>query len=197
MGYNYEEMKPALIAAIVLAVVICLAPRSKAKEYSSNIAAKEQRNSPVALVPFAKNDKTKGDNQSSENEPPSGDTPAQWILVIVTAGFIGWQAWETRKAANAAGEAAESLVSIERARILLDSNELPQELRITCSGAGIDNWYETRVHFRNYGRTMGRITAFSVRKHVIPDDQSLPGRPEYAPEKIVDIASLPKAKEVF
>jgi len=34
-----------------------------------------------------------------------GDAPAQWVLIIVTtitAGFICWQAWETRRAANAA-----------------------------------------------------------------------------------------------
>lgn len=52
---------------------------------------------------------------------PSGDTPAQWILVIVTtvtAGFICWQSYETRRAAKAtqvAAQATQKSVELQQA----------------------------------------------------------------------------------
>jgi len=47
---------------------------------------------------------------------------SNWALVlvaIVTAGVIGWQSWETRKAAEAAKEAADA--ARENSKALMDS----------------------------------------------------------------------------
>ena len=110
-------MKPALIAAITLAVAICLAPRSESKQRPTYITAAAQQENPTAVTPLITNEKANANDQARNNQSPSGDATPQWILIIVTAitaAFICWQAWETARAAKATEKAAEAATSARR-----------------------------------------------------------------------------------
>jgi hypothetical protein len=104
-------MKPAFIAAVALAATICLAPWSKAKQYRAYIPAYTRGDDPPSPAPPTKGEDAKPSEQSGQNDSPDGSTAAQWILVVVagvTAGFIAWQAWETRRAAEATQRSVEA-----------------------------------------------------------------------------------------
>jgi hypothetical protein len=84
------EMKPTtLIATTTLAALVSLAPRSEARNQ-----------------PFPRG------QVHTEHEMSHRYPSAEWILVIVTgvtAGFICWQSWETKRAAKAAADSVEAI----------------------------------------------------------------------------------------
>ena len=94
-------MKLALIAAITLAALLNFAPRSEARN-------------PFRFPPAQVDTETK-------SETPHWYPSAEWVLVFVTtitAGFICWQSWETRRAAQATRMSAEVLWASQRAQIV-------------------------------------------------------------------------------
>src|ERR1039458_3861294 len=108
-------MKPALIATIVLAFAVHFAPWCEAKEKAAEITYCSNQQQPRALAvvfAFAVHTNQQGSasrNDKGQNNSPNGDDTAQWILIGITgitAGFICWQAWETRKASQAANKSA-------------------------------------------------------------------------------------------
>ena len=116
--YNFSDMKPALVSAIVLAFAIHLTPRCEAKEKSADVAKRADGQQPsaftavLAFATHADQQSSAPHNEAAQNQSPSGDETAQWILIVitgVTAGFICWQAWETRKAAQATQRSAETV----------------------------------------------------------------------------------------
>jgi len=112
----------------MLAMTVCLAPGGQAKQSTPHVATPaEKKAAPPAVAPLTHNDKGAKDNQTSNNQSPEGDTAAQWILVVatvITAAFICWQAWETRKAAEATKESVGLIKQKERARVRVDAVEL-------------------------------------------------------------------------
>jgi|SRR5579862_3933984 len=104
-------MKSALIATIALTAVVCLALRCESKQLATDITETAQDQNAPTVAPPDSTQQTATSDQASKNGPPVGDSPAQWILVFVTtvtAAFICWQAWETRKAATAAADSVEA-----------------------------------------------------------------------------------------
>lgn len=118
--YNFLEMKPALIATVMLAIAVGFAPRSEAEQSAAKVAQTSQQQNPSSATPPVSNERTTANNQNSQAQPPHGDTTLQWVLVgvgIVTAIFVGWQAYETRKAAQAT---QSSVGHIERQAEIMD-----------------------------------------------------------------------------
>jgi hypothetical protein len=86
-------MKLALIATIILAALVSVTPRSDARDQ-----------------PFPRGQV----HTEINSETPHWYQSPEWILIFVgsiTAVFIGWQSWETRRAAKAA---ADSVAAINR-----------------------------------------------------------------------------------
>jgi hypothetical protein len=111
-------MKPALIVAIVLAFAIHLAPRCDAKEKPAEAAAcsNEQHSSALAAVlaiaVYAHEQGSAFENGTPQNQAPNGYKPPEWVLPlvgIITVIVIGWQSWETRKAAQATQRSAGTM----------------------------------------------------------------------------------------
>jgi len=150
-------MKPALIATVALAFVINFAPRSQSPKGPAQKTQPASNQHPSALTavppltPANPQNRPQSDNQSRQNNSPNGDETAQWVLIFitgVTALFICWQAWETRRAANAAlvavRDGRETSVKQLRAYVLVSS----ALLKFPAPNAP-----EIQVHFRNFGQT--------------------------------------------
>lgn len=111
MGYNYGEMKPALIAAIALAFVIHFAPRGQSQKSPAEKRQGSRDEHPTALTSIPPQGKAnpqngpQGNQQTAKAQSPRWYKSPEWVLVIVgivTAFVIGWQSWATVRAANAA-----------------------------------------------------------------------------------------------
>jgi hypothetical protein len=105
---------------------------------------------------------------------------SNWALVFValgTAGVIGWQSWETRKAATAAADSANAFLTSERAWMLMNP-QLIETLQRTDKHRGM----LFRWTVKNVGRTPARIVETDARVFRIAraDLKKLPTRPHYA-----------------
>ena len=176
-------MKPALIATITLTVIICFAPRCQSKQGPADVAASVQDQNPSPITPLITSEQATANNQTGEDYPPNGNTPAQWILIIVTAitaAFICWQAWETKKAAKATRDSAKAALLNVQAAI---NTERPW-LVVTAQHQ-IDN-PPKKFSFRitNQGRTPARIIKQEVAGEFFPNPMGLPIPPVYHPDVI-------------
>lgn len=160
-------MKPALIAAVVLAALMWTSPRIQGRQNPILIdECAEIRPTLLGITihPLAQSD-------ASDYEVPHWYQSSEWILVIVgmvTALVIGWQSYETRRAAQAAKINAEALVNSERAWILTDigwaasqpNQPEPTKLKISVSssteGEATSIW--VCWNWKNDGRTPAWIT---------------------------------------
>jgi len=113
----------AIFASLTLLTVCVSGQPSKAAERKQENAKQSQ----PAVLPMDSPNKLASDqtNQAeSGSNPPAGNTTLErpqvwwrdsnWYLVLVaiaTAIVIGWQSWETRKAAKGAGEAADAAIT--------------------------------------------------------------------------------------
>jgi hypothetical protein len=113
------------LAVIVLGLVLHAQPQERsewgaARQATSVAVASDDKNLLVFLTEFPHQATIDQDDQTSQNQTQGGDSARQWILIgitAITAGFICWQAWETRKAAQAARQNIELVVDKERPRI--------------------------------------------------------------------------------
>lgn len=96
-----------------------------------------------------------------------------------TAGFVCWQAWETRKAAEAAKRNAVIFVEIERPWIIVDIGNIPN---FTPDQSQVQVLWVSPT-FTNQGRTAARTLRLAARQHQLSHGESLPLEPEY-PEPI-------------
>lgn len=67
-----------------------------------------------------------------------GESTIQWLLLLiagVTAAFIGWQAWETRRAAAAS---AKSVEAIERQAMIMERQTRATEIAAAAAKASAD-----------------------------------------------------------
>ena len=119
-------MKPAFIAAIVLAFAVHLTPPCEAKEKAAEITRCANGQHPRALAAvlavavYTNQQGSAPSNDATPNQTPSGYKPPEWVLpliAIITAGFICWQSWETRKASQAT---KDSVGHIERQAGIMD-----------------------------------------------------------------------------
>ena|SRR5208283_3017947 len=187
-------MKPALIAAIVLASAIHLAPRCEAKEKTAEIASRANEQQPstltavLACAVFANRETAASDNDSGQNDSPNRNEPSQWIFVIiagVTAIVVGWQSWETRKAAQAAEGMIEPaktqtqhLINSERAWLMESIGWGMSPLRLvqnTSSAGDIGTSASIDVFWSNHGKTPAWVTEVQVKMLVT---ERLPEEPD-------------------
>jgi len=100
-------MKNVLIVTAVLASLLNFPIRSKGQQNTST--DKQQTASDQGIPPSTpvRNDRPQEKTQTTSQEVPDWNSVAQWALVFVgfaTAAVVGWQACETRKAAEASAD---------------------------------------------------------------------------------------------
>lgn len=92
-------MKPAIVAAIVLTALVYLPPRSECQQNAGQSQQQSDFNPPRT----AKNQEGAAIQGAATQQSPQWYKTPEWVLVIVgsvTALFICWQSYETRRAAN-------------------------------------------------------------------------------------------------
>lgn len=121
---------------------------------------------------------------------PEGITT--WAILF-TLGVVIWQTTATSKAAKAAERTAEAalrqadhMVASERAWIMVDTGEIPDDFEPDPNAL---QYMELRPIVRNCGKTIARIKMISVRAHAVTKPTDLPVDPEYRGS--VDLALLP------
>jgi len=189
-------MKPALIAAVVVASVVYLARNCEAKQSASEIvqcSSDKRPNAFAATIAFFP--LTNGGGFTFG----TGSTwrlvlaykPPEWVLPligIITAGFICWQSLETRKAAQASQKSAEA--TFLNAQALMDSNRAwvtvePAEWHpaIRVFNDKINEEYLThsiRINIKNRGQSPAQLMSASLKYILLENPlDSLPPAPMY------------------
>ena len=93
-------MKWPVVATIMLAVAVYLAPRGQGQQPPGQSQKQSQQQSSIS----SSGDHSDTKKKAADDQPPQWYKSPEWILVvvgIVTAFVIGWQSYETRRAANA------------------------------------------------------------------------------------------------
>lgn len=102
----------------MLATAISFSPSGQTKQSSTHLRqapSRQKATMPVAVSGSPKATPTA--SNPSENLRPQGGTRSQWVLIVValvTAGFVGWQAFETRRAANATAGSVAAITTQSR-----------------------------------------------------------------------------------
>jgi hypothetical protein len=164
--------KAVLLVAILTALAGNLSgsPTQGADTHKADVVKQEPREpSPVTVV--IQNGQSCGPTKHPAPETSSGDTAPEWVLVgvgIVTFIIIGWQSWETRKAAQAAKSSVgkmdeankinrEALQAGERAYISYSLSDL-NIFRSGGSSGNVTHW-----HVRNAIENSGNTPAWNLR----------------------------------
>ncbi|MGB8770748.1 MAG: hypothetical protein WCC92_14105 [Candidatus Korobacteraceae bacterium] len=146
-----------MVAAIGLAsLTVVLSPWSQAKQGSANISNTTQGKQPTPVSPSVSDDRTTANDYSYHNQSPNGDTAPQWVLVIVgvvTAGFIGWQALETRRAAQAT---RDSVGHMERQTKILKKSVKAAKRSAKAATDNIVFTHRPRLVIRGIGLVPGK-----------------------------------------
>ncbi len=90
-----------------------------------------------------------------------------FVILVLTCGAIFWQAWETRKAAEAARDNILALVDSERAWLLPYDFVSPKALPTVRLASGQKE--QLTVHFQNCGRTPAWILDWTIEAIVLED----------------------------
>lgn len=102
------------------------------------------------------------------------EQPSAWILVIIgiiTCGFIGWQSWETRKAAQAALRNTQALINSERPWIMV-------QVDVLDGGNAAKSLFRLKAF--NYGKNPAHVIACNGPKaEYRSPDEELPITPDY------------------
>jgi hypothetical protein len=164
-------MKPALIAAVMLALVVNFAPRGKAQQRPGNVKEHTQADAyPDRQGPASSNndESSAAKTETAKSETPHWYQSPEWVLVIVgivTCFVIGWQSWATSRAAKATEMAAkatkesvELIIRKERAKISVQTDVFITQ-PVVMGGA-----QETFVTFKiyNFGLTKAIITSVEI-----------------------------------
>ncbi len=132
--------------------------------------------------PDSQNKQSSGqaDQTKAGSNTPTGNTPiershwwfkSEWWLVIIaalTGGVIGWQSWETRKAAKAALLNAKALVDSERPWLIA---EVVRNSR---------NYHLFELRITNFGRTPARFIQGDATHVFAQHPETLPIPPKYS-----------------
>jgi len=102
------------------------------------------------------------------------EQPSAWVLVIIgiiTCGFIGWQSWETRRAARAALRNTQALINSERPWIMVQVDVLE-------GGNAAKSLFRLKAF--NYGKSPAHVIACDgPRAEYRSPDEELPTPPVY------------------
>jgi hypothetical protein len=108
-------MKPTLIAAVMLAATIYLAPRAKAQRYSNEAQKYSQTEAKFygqEIASLEYGGFPTEETESGEDRPPHWYKSPEWLLVIVgfvTCIVVGIQSWATAESAKATKKATEGI----------------------------------------------------------------------------------------
>jgi hypothetical protein len=172
----------AIFGAAALIVAVVLVARYDAGGKSYDVQCKQSGQPASALGTFACTIEPHQNAEQREYNPlwwheffawPEGITAS---LVMFTLIAITWQAWETRKAAEAASMQASHLAASERAWIIVDPGNISDDFEPDPSTLQM---MEIRPLVRNCGKTMARIIRGSIRAHAIASKSNLPPNPDY------------------
>jgi hypothetical protein len=177
-------MKPALIVEVALAVIINFAPWSKAQQHPNAIeqhAQADGQSDGKRLASPNNSESPVAEAETAKNKPPNWYKSPEWVLAIVgaiTCVFLGWQAWETRRAAEATQASAETIQRqvnlMERqtkaTETAANAAEKSSEILINSERAWIDGELvrETfpavryRLKIVNHGKTPARMLSFEI-----------------------------------
>jgi hypothetical protein len=128
-------LKKMVMAAVTALLAIGALTAQPNKGTADKQPSANQRPSPI--VPAAQRQGQAADNKAKPDpDPPNWyapfEQPEGMLVIVGTITFIimGWQSWETRKAARAALLNAEAVINSERARILFEiENRLDERFR--------------------------------------------------------------------
>jgi hypothetical protein len=134
----------------ILALLLAVAHNPIKSDNGADPAKQSAEGKSSPVVSFVNNETSYPIKETTSTKPPPWYTSPEWwlcILGVPTLGFIGWQAWETRKAAEASKIAADAsfaqielMKSKERPRLSIeiqrvDLGETPVlEYKLTCHG---------------------------------------------------------------
>jgi hypothetical protein len=155
------------LLCLIAGMMLSQQPNSNPAKQQTAEAANTQQNASVAgkKQPEAGSDHATKSNDSS----PAWYTSPEWAAVVVAAigiGIIGWQSWETRKAANATKDGVDMQISKERARVRIIANE--PGLYPPPAGAWV------RWTLENYGATYASVRMACARLVVTPERETIP-----------------------
>lgn len=108
-----------------------------------------------------------------------------WVILF-TLGAIGWQSYETRKAAEAARHGAKAQMDADRAWILVKIVGQPKE---PLTGSLIRNIIPAVIwEIQIFGNTPARIIREEYRCRIVPPDPTAPSKPllEQIPKYLPD-----------
>ncbi len=134
-----------LVVAVVTAVAGNFAgsPDQSRPPHKQDVAQQAPANTPPVTV-IIENGQPGEPAKPTAPQSPKGDAPFQRILVFVgiaTCLVIGWQAWESRKAAQAALLNARAVINGERpwlvVRPFIEKKENPKLCLFGCKNQGI------------------------------------------------------------
>lgn len=170
------------------------APDSKDKQSSGQTdQTKDSSNSPTG-------------NATAER-PPWWSTSDWWLVVIagLTGCVIGWQSWETRKAANAANSNIQAVIYAERAWMLPKIDQ-PKYEDVLLLNEKAENWVlPIEVKITNRGQTPGIAVRaayeYSSERIVDPAKESwilrLPEPPQYVNDPVPQAPGAIYASEEY
>jgi len=178
-----SAMKRLLLFAAIIAASagnLSGSPDQSPPAHKQEVAQQSPANtSPVTVV--IENAQCSEPASSPTPKTPEGNTSAEWVLVIVgliTCGVIGWQSWETRRAAKAALLNAQALINAERPWIVM-----------TAKRTGTENTDEFMIYGEVQGRSPAKIISGWGDHITIPQVQGykassdgLPDEPPYNSE---------------
>jgi hypothetical protein len=119
----------AVWALCLIAVIMTCEPNNSTSFPQSNSQTQAQDGT-TTIEANQKNYKTAYESSKSDTHSPNWYAPLErpeWDAVVVAIGallLIGWQSWETRKAAQASQKNTELYISKERARLRVDIKPL-------------------------------------------------------------------------
>jgi len=169
------------VAALFTALALAAQPDDAA--YKKNDGAAQSQ--PAVHASDSVNKQTDGKNddaKAGENSPcmntsitPWHKKPEWWTLIVtaLAACIVGWQSWETRKAAQAALWNAQAMITAERPWIVAGFTKSQEE---TVPKEG---WVRFNWEVKNVGRTPARLTFAAARVVFNVDKEPLPDIPDY------------------
>ncbi|MGA2904906.1 MAG: hypothetical protein ABSD98_13805 [Candidatus Korobacteraceae bacterium] len=178
----------AVFALCIIAAIMTTEPQNSATLRQNNSQAQAYGSVPTAETP-EHDRKARDDSEKTGSNSPRWYTPLErpeWDAVIVAVGallVIGWQSWETRKAAQATEKNTELYINRERARLRIDMKPLvlPAETDFTF------NTVDFTVSV--YGQTDAFITDSLCVAYIFPWE--LVNNPELGDRVMFPIHSLP------
>jgi hypothetical protein len=193
-------LKNMTLVAVSTIFAVCVLTAQPNKTTSSKQPTTNQSQSPVILPAPEKqsgsaDDKTKADHDSPPWYAPFKQPDGMLVIVgIITCLVIGWQAIETRKAAQGAKDSAEAallnaqaLINSERPRVIVQIEETPGE-----------NAAKTRFRLCGYNHGSSPASVISCKGPIVTwlddPDSELPPSPDYGTWEWDTFLLLPRHK---